>query len=91
MPYFAFDLITGATIFQMIDEQETQKAVGMLKTVLKSISSFKSIYFEYKSKATNECSDNPWRIQNNALFMRLDSFLERCHDILGKFLKKICF
>lgn len=22
------------------------------------------------------------RIQNNALFMRLDSFLERCHDIL---------
>lgn len=28
----------------------------------------------------NHCS--PFRCQNNALFMRLDSFLERCHDIL---------
>ena len=25
---------------------------------------------------------NPWKMQNNALFMRLDTFLERCHDIL---------
>jgi hypothetical protein len=25
---------------------------------------------------------NPWRIQNTALFPRLDAFLERCHDLL---------
>lgn len=43
---------------------------------------FKSVYFEYKARANDECPSKPWRIQNNALFMRLDSFLERCHDIL---------
>ncbi|CAN0083883.1 unnamed protein product, partial [Phaeothamnion confervicola] len=35
-----------------------------------------------RATANAECPANPWRIQNNALFMRLDSFLERCHDIL---------
>ena len=78
----ATEYLPGATIFSMIEEAETPKCVTMLKVVLKSISAFKSVYFEYKSRATNECGDNPWRIQNNALFMRLDSFLERCHDIL---------
>jgi dynein heavy chain len=78
----ATEYLPGASIFQMIEEQETHNCVSMLKVVLKSISAFKSVYFEYKSRATNECGDNPWRIQNNALFMRLDSFLERCHDIL---------
>jgi len=28
------------------------------------------------------CAPTPWRFQNSALFARLDSFLERCHDIL---------
>ena len=27
-------------------------------------------------------SDNPWRFRNTSLFSRLDSFLERCHDVL---------
>ena len=39
-------------------------------------------YFDYKATATAECPANPWKLMNNALFMRLDSFLERCHDIL---------
>ena len=27
--------------------------------------------------------ENKWsKVQNNAIFVRLDSFLERCHDIL---------
>ncbi len=43
---------------------------------------FKSVYFDYKSRANNEVPSNPWRIQNTALFPRLDSFLERCHDLL---------
>lgn len=41
-----------------------------------------STYFAYRATASAECPANPWRIQNNALFMRLDSFLERCNDIL---------
>jgi dynein heavy chain len=54
----------------------------MLKTTLKVCGTFKSTYFDYKATANAECPNNPWRVQNNALFMRLDSFLERCHDIL---------
>ena len=42
----------------------------------------KSVYFDYKSRANTEVPQNPWRIQNTALFPRLDSFLERCHDLL---------
>ena len=40
------------------------------------------MYFDYKSRANQEVPHNPWRIQNTALFPRLDSFLERCHDLL---------
>lgn len=29
-----------------------------------------------------ECPSNPWRVQNNAVFARIDAFLERCHDVL---------
>ncbi len=42
---------------------------------------FKSAYFEYKARASVECPENPWRVQNSALFGRLDRFLERCHDV----------
>ncbi len=42
---------------------------------------FKSVYFDYKARAATECPDNPWRIQNSALFGRFDRFLERCHDV----------
>ena len=42
---------------------------------------FKSTYFEYKAKASVQCCENPWKVQNSALFGRLDRFLERCHDV----------
>ena len=58
-----------------------QMAMDKLGAVLVVCGGFKSIYFDYKAKANAECASNPWRIQNNALFLRLDSFLERCHDI----------
>ena len=50
--------------------------------MLKVCGTFKSIYFDYKSKANVEVPQNPWRVQNTALFPRLDAFLERCHDLL---------
>ena len=78
----ATDYLSGEAIFQMISDEEGGKAVDMLKIVLKVCGFFKSVYFDYKAKASQDCPENPWRIQNNALFMRLDSFLERCHDIL---------
>lgn len=76
------DFISGEQIFQLIEADEAGKAVEKLKITLKVCGTFKSTYFDYKATANTECPNNPWRIQNNALFLRLDSFLERCHDIL---------
>lgn len=44
--------------------------------------SFKTAYFDYKAKAAIECPSRPWRVPNNAVFVRMDAFLERCHDVL---------
>jgi len=74
--------VSGEQIFAMIESEEASTAVTMLKTTLHVCGSFKSTYFDYKTTANAECPSNPWKIQNNALFMRLDNFLERCHDIL---------
>ena len=53
----------------------------MLQTVVQVFGKFKASFFEYKAKANSECPNNQWRMQNNAAFVRLDAFLERCHDI----------
>jgi dynein heavy chain len=76
------NFIGGKKIFDMIDSDETPKLVEMLRLALKVLGSFKSSYFDYKAMANAECPNNQWRVQNNALFVRLDAFLERCHDLL---------
>eukprot|EP00898_Chlorokybus_atmophyticus_P007698 jgi/Chlat1/792/Chrsp104S01257 len=68
----------GSDIFR----GEPAEAVDKLKATLKICGTFKSHYFDYKAKTAVETPENPWRFQNSALFARLDSFLERCHDIL---------
>lgn len=78
----ACNYLNGEQIFQLIEKEEAGTAVEQLKTTLRVCSAFKSTYFDYKATANAECPSNPWRIQNNALFIRLDGFLERCHDIL---------
>ena len=84
--------LEGDSIFALIDTGETQTAVKMLQNTLRVLRKFKSTYFvlrkfkstyfDYKSKASIDCADNPWRVQNNTIFIRFDSFLGRCHDIL---------
>ena len=76
------EFISGNQIFELIESGDASAAVTKLKLALKVCGTFKSTYFDYKSTANIECPENPWRIQNNALFIRLDMFLERCHDIL---------
>ena len=78
----AITYINGEAIFGFIEDEEAHRARDMIKNVLQVCGKFKHTYFDYKAKANLECPTNPWRIQNNALFVRLDSFLERCHDIL---------
>eukprot|EP00976_Prorocentrum_cordatum_P004108 80468-Prorocentrum_minimum.AAC.1 len=62
--------------------EEPPIAVEKLKCTLQVLGMFKSYYFDYKARSTTETPENPWRFQNSALFSRLDSYLERCHDIL---------
>ena len=78
----ATSYISGEEIFNLIENEEAGKALDSLRKALKVCGTFKSTYFDYKQIANTECSANPWRIQNNALFMRLDSFLERCESTL---------
>ncbi|CAM9709448.1 unnamed protein product, partial [Laminaria digitata] len=67
--------------FQLVrqDFETTQPTLRSLRQVL---GKFKTTYFDYKAKAAVECPSNPWRVQNNAVFARMDAFLERCHDVL---------
>eukprot|EP00854_Cymbomonas_tetramitiformis_P010885 gene10885-12880_t len=71
--------IDGEEIFKSLEPSE---AVAKLVLTLKVCGCFKSYYFDYKAKVATENPDNPWKFQNSSLFSRLDSFLERCHDIL---------
>jgi len=74
----ACKFISGETIFSM----EPQEAVEALATCIKVCITFKDVYLKYQAKSQIECPGSPWKFQNSALFARLDSFLERCHDVL---------
>lgn len=74
--------LSGDAIFALIDQDQAGQALEQLKTTIHVCNAFKTTYFDYKATANAECPGNPWRIQGNALFQRLDTFLERCHDIL---------
>jgi dynein heavy chain len=73
----ARDFMPGPAIFQLIASEETFEACEKLATTIDICTKFKDAYFEYKAM-----SENTWKLTTNALFVRLDSFLERCHDIL---------
>eukprot|EP00906_Rhabdomonas_costata_P031045 RCo043881 len=78
------DLIAHSRLVLNVEDILTidpEDAIGKLSTVLFVCGHFKSVYFHYKSKVSAEAK-NPWKFQNVALFSRLDSFLERCHDVL---------
>jgi hypothetical protein len=61
---------------------DASEAVDKLRMAIRVLGTFKTYYFEYKSKSNTETPENPWRFQNNVLFSRLDAFIERCHDML---------
>lgn len=73
----AQDFVSGPMIFGYITSEETPEACEKLQLTIDICTKFKDAYFEYKAKA-----DGQWKLTTNALFVRLDSFLERCHDIL---------
>ncbi|KAF4325335.1 hypothetical protein BBI17_000424 [Phytophthora kernoviae] len=74
--------LNGEKLFELLDQGDLEQADKLLQVSLQVCAHFKSVYFDYKAKSVTEVPGNPWRIQNNALFIRLDAFLERCHDVL---------
>ena len=78
--------VSGEQVFALISDWEelrnSAEAVEQLKVTIETCKQLKGTYLQYKNIANAECPTNPWNIQNNALFTRLDAFLERCHDIL---------
>ena len=78
----ACQYVSGEEIFRLIDEEESNVVVEQLRSVLLVGGSFKRTYLDTRAQVAKECPQNPWRIQNNAIFFRLDRFLERCYDML---------
>ncbi|KAF6247881.1 dynein heavy chain, N-terminal region 1-domain-containing protein, partial [Scenedesmus sp. NREL 46B-D3] len=70
--------IPGAELLQM----DPNEACDKLRIALKVLGSFKSHYFAYKAVSAGECPSSPWRFQNSIIFGRLDTFLERCADVM---------
>jgi len=69
--------VDGDMIFDFIKSKKAEDACSKLTITIDVCTKFKDAYFEYKALANGE-----WKLTTNALFVRLDSFLERCHDIL---------
>ncbi|KAJ9460839.1 Dynein beta chain [Diplonema papillatum] len=92
------DLIRSAVENASVEDLftcECDEAVKKLSAILLVCGQFKSAYFKYKTKAATEGSGDrppvPWKFQNTSLFWRLDSFLERCHDVLDALETTILF
>ncbi|KAL7679175.1 putative AAA+ ATPase domain, dynein heavy chain region D6 P-loop domain-containing protein [Plasmopara halstedii] len=81
--------LNGEKVFELIEQGEPEKIKLMLYESLQMCAHFKSVYFDYKARSMTEVPKNQWRVQNNALFFRLDAFLERCHDVL-ELVQTIC-
>jgi dynein heavy chain, axonemal len=69
--------INGEEIFGFIKLEEPREAHDKLSLAVDVCYKFKDAYFDYKSQSKNQ-----WKITTNALFVRLDAFLERCQDIM---------
>ena len=80
------DVIKQACNFMEQDETmwhvEPSAAVTKLRRIIAQVLDFKEAYFLYRHKSNKVCPEIPWNFQSSALFGRLDSFLERCHDVL---------
>lgn len=69
--------VNGKALLDEIQSKEdVENACKKLETTIDVCAKFKETYYDYKSM-----SENQWKFPQNVLFIRLDSFLERCHDI----------
>ncbi|CBZ32638.1 dynein heavy chain, putative [Leishmania donovani] len=67
-------------VAELAEGLEKKEVIERLSSALAIGGEFKALYFQYKSHVSSVA--RPWKFQNAALFSRLDTFLERCHDLL---------
>jgi dynein heavy chain, axonemal len=73
----ANEYVKGKTLLDEIQSKDdVENACKKLDITIDVCAKFKDTYYDYKSM-----SENQWKFPQNVLFIRLDSFLERCHDI----------
>ena len=65
------------------DENEINKLIMKLETIIKKIELLKSMYLIYKDRSQFECCDRPWKVSSSSVFMKIDLYLQRCHDIIN--------
>jgi len=68
--------LNGADLISKIRENEIHDAHRMLIEIRETCKKFKKVYYEYKDK-----SEGRWNIMHSALFLRLESFIDRCMDL----------
>lgn len=74
--------ISGENIFRFIDDENVPEAVSILKQIIQLCNKFKHCFARYKARASKVLRAGAWEVPEDILFVRLNAFLERCHDIL---------
>jgi dynein heavy chain len=77
----ATEFINGPEIFNLITSDEAAACFEKLDKTFKICTAFKSTYVLYKDVAAAQGGDG-WKMKNDALFVRLDAFRDRCKDAL---------
>jgi hypothetical protein len=71
--------ITGKSMLS----DTTPQSELLLRQAVMVCAILRTVFIDYRQKSELDRSgSNPWKIQESAVFARLDLFLERCHDIL---------
>ena len=79
----ALEFVPGDEVMRSIKDTSTvEEACKKLQTTIDVCTKFKESFFRFKIQSKNSLNGQGWGLPMNALFIRLDSFLERCHDIL---------
>ncbi|CAK0838245.1 unnamed protein product [Prorocentrum cordatum] len=73
--------ISGEEVFAKIAAEETAECYEKLDKTLEVCTGFKDRYVLYRDIAAAQETEG-WKMKNDALFVRLDAFRERCRDIL---------
>ena len=73
--------LAPASMMKALAEGGAEEVHDALSTTLRVAAALKGAFFDYKARSARDVPDNPWLMQNSALWGHLDAFLERVHDL----------